>query len=368
MSRRGTILILRAVVFATLGIVAFLLAWQAAAPRLVTVAAPARGQAVQAVYATGTVEANVTVRVAGQTAGRIIELKADEGQIVKTGDILARFDDGDMRASAAELEARALYAGQTFERVEALSRQGWVTRDRADQARADMEATRQAAQRAKDQMSFLTIRAPTAGQIIRRDGEVGDFIPLNQPVFYLARAGGALRITADVDEEDVPLVAIGQKVLIRADAFPDQVFDGGVAEITPKGDPVARSYRVRIALPENIPLRIGMTAETNIVTRENKDALLISTSALPSGGTALGQGKSADSMVWVVRDGRVRRQPVRIGIRGRERTEIANGVTESDHLVVDAPQNLEPDERVIVKLAAQPSTSASNTPKAGAAQ
>jgi RND family efflux transporter MFP subunit len=216
-------------------------------------------------------------------------------------------------------------------------------------------------------MGFLTIRAPADGWIIRRDGEVGDFVPLNQPVFYLAKAGSPPRITADVDEEDVPLVTIGQKVLIRADAFPDQVFDGSVAEITPKGDPVARSFRVRIALPENTPLRIGMTAETNIVTRENKDALLIQTSALRSWSEALGQANSAGGIVWLVRDGRARRQPVRIGIRGRERTEITSGVTESDHVVVDALQNLEPDERVILKQAAPPAL-ASDTPQTGATQ
>ena len=91
--------------------------WWLMQPRTVTAVHPARGPAVQAVYATGTVEASITIRVAPQVAGRLDELKADEGQAVKAGDVLARLDDSDLRASVSELEARAAYATQTFGRV-----------------------------------------------------------------------------------------------------------------------------------------------------------------------------------------------------------------------------------------------------------
>jgi RND family efflux transporter MFP subunit len=330
------------------------LLWRSGGPQTVTVVTPIRGPAVQAVYATGTVEAGVTVRIAPQVAGRIIELPGDEGKLVKTGDMLARFDDTDLRASLAELEARARYAEQQLERVQALVKRGWATADRLDQARAEGEAARHAAQRIRSQLGFLTLHAPADGQIIRRDGEVGDYIPVNQPIFYMAKTGEAPRITADVDEEDVPLVKTGQKALIRADAFPDKVFEGTVTEITPKGDPVARSYRVRIALPEDSPLLIGMTAETNIITRENKDALLIPSTALPSGSDLGGAARSANNTVWVVRDSRAVRQTVQLGIRGREQTEVTSGLVEGDQVVINPPKELAPQERVRVKLAEPP--------------
>lgn len=360
MSRRGRLLRVAAV----LGVAAAAgwTAWQFVQPRVVTVVHPVRGPAVQAVYATGTVEAGITVRLAPQTAGRIIELLADEGKDVKAGDVLARLDDRDMRAASAELEARFKYAEQQYQRVEELSKRGWVTRDKVDQARAERDAARHAAQRLTQQTSFLTLTAPTDGQIIRRDGEVGDYIPLNQPIFYMAKAGAPPRITADVDEEDIPLVRAGQKVLIRADAFPEQVFEGDVAEITPKGDPVARSYRVRISLPENTPLRIGMTAETNIVTRENPNALVIPINALPSGDMAA-QNRSPVSSVWVVRQDRAEKQAVRLGIRGREKVEITEGLTESDE-VITAPQKLEPGRAVTVKRETPPKAGQPATPAA----
>jgi multidrug efflux pump subunit AcrA (membrane-fusion protein) len=91
-----------------------------------------------------------------------------------------------------------------------------------------------------------------------------------------------------VDEEDIAQVRPGQEVLIRADALAGQTFRGQVLAVTPKGDPVARSYRVRISLPADTPLMIGMTTETNIVLRRSDNALLVSVGAVQqdtSGGS-----------------------------------------------------------------------------------
>ena len=72
-------------------------------------------------------------------------------------------------------------------------------------------------------------------------------------------------------------------MLLRADAFPDRVLEGGLTSITPKGDPVQKTYRVRIELPDDAPLLIGMTVEANIVVREVADAVLVPTGACGAG-------------------------------------------------------------------------------------
>jgi RND family efflux transporter MFP subunit len=327
------------------GIVALLAGgWWFTAPQTVTVATVQRGPAVQAVYATGTVEAGVTIRIAPQVAGRLFELKTDEGQAVKAGDVLARLDDSDLRASAGELEARSTYAAQEFERIEMLVKQGWAAKDKFDQARSEMEAAKQAVRRSGELLKFMQLRTPADGTIIKRDGEVGDYIPVNQPVFYLAKAGVPLRITADVDEEDIPLVKVGQKVLIRSDAFPSRVFEGAVNEITPKGDPVARSYRVRVHLPAGSALRIGMTAETNIVTQDKQDALLVPATAV------------SGSSVWAVRGGKLEHVAIQTGIRGRDRVEAVSGLSEGDMVVAEPTNKLKAGAAVRAQLAATKST------------
>ena len=144
--------------------------------------------------------------------------------------------------------------------------------------RADLDAAAASGRRAETQRDFMALTPPADGLIIRRDGEIGQFIPAGQAVFYLSCCA-PLRVTAEVDEEDISRVHIGQKVVLRADALPGEILDGHVSEITPKGDPVARSYRVRVALAD--PSRATLRAAARTV------------SALFDAAGAAGRGTSA---------------------------------------------------------------------------
>jgi RND family efflux transporter MFP subunit len=309
--------------------------WQRLRPPEVVLAAPVRGPAVDAIYATGLVEPSLEIRIAPRTAGRIVELLADEGDSVRAGQLLARLEDNDLRASVAELESRVEYAQSQFQRNTELRRSSLISQDALDRTRTDLAAARATLKRAREQVAYMRLVAPAAGRIIRRDGEIGEYVPVNQVMFYMA-GPAPLRITADVDEEDVPRVQRGQRVLIRADAWPDRVFDGRVAEITPRGDPVARAYRVRIALAGDPPLQIGMSAETNIVIEQRENALLVPTGAV------------AGDAVWTVERGRAVRRAVKVGVRGPERVEIRAGLADGDRVIGVPPEGLEDGQRVAV--------------------
>jgi len=160
-----------------------------------------------------------------------------------------------------------------------------VARTAYDRAKADWEKARAAAAQAAALAGYLQLVAPADGTIIRRDGEIGQMIGANQTVFWLSCCA-PLRISAEVDEEDIAQVRPGQEVLIRSDAYPGRLFHGKVQAVTPKGDPVARSYRVRISLTADTPLMIGMTTETNIVLRRANT--LFSSRRAPSSRTKSG--------------------------------------------------------------------------------
>ena len=313
-------------------------AWQRVKPPEVTLVSPTRGPAVDAVYATGMVEPSLEIRIAPRVAGRIVELLADEGDGVRAGQLLARLEVADLRASVAELASRAEYARSQFQRNTELRRAALISQDALDRSRTDLAAAEATLRRAREQLEFMRLTAPAAGRIIRREGEIGEFVPVNQVVFYMA-GPEPLRISADVDEEDVPRVQRGQRVLIRVDAFPDQVFEGRVDEIPPRGDPVARAFRVRIALVGEPPLQIGMSAETNIVIAQRDDALLLPAAAV------------TDDRVWTIRDGRAVARPVEVGVRAPDKVEIRGGLAEPDRVVAEPPEGLEEGDRVTVKTA-----------------
>jgi RND family efflux transporter MFP subunit len=170
-----------------------------------------------------------------------------------------------------------------------------------------------------EKLANYVIAAPMDGIVLRQDGEIGEVAEVGQ---ILVRIGvpKPLRVVAEVNEEDIPRVALGQTTLLRTDAFVDRRLGGQVQEITPMGDPLIKTFRIYIALPDNTPLQPGMSIEANIVTREKQNALLIPADAVQ--GTA----------VFVVEGRHVRKRKVEVGIRGTRAVEILSGLAEDDQI------------------------------------
>lgn len=304
-------------------------------PPPVRVLSPHEGQAIEAVYATGTVEPTIMVPIAPRTAAHLIELSAIEGQVVKRGDVLARLEDSEQQAAISDLTARLVFAGSDFARKEQLLKTRSVSRDVLEQAKSEVDSLSAQLEKAKAQASYFRLISPADGMIIKRDGEMGELISSGQPVFYMSCCA-PLRITAEVDEEDIPQAAIGQEVLIQSDAFPDKVYHGKIAGITPKGDPVARSYRVRISFDDpNHPFMIGMTVETNIIIQKIEKALLIPAISI-----------AKKNKVQVVRDGVLKDLTIVPGIQNGEDIQIISGLVKTDQIVVPFDQNLKDGQKV----------------------
>ena len=288
-------------------------AWFYLRPLAVAVSRPQRGPAVDAVYATGTVEPTVMLPVSPRSGGRLALLAVDEGSVVHKGEVLARLDDADLVSTIDELDARERYARSSYARTRDLVSRHFLAASELDRSRSDLDSAVAARRRARVLRSYMDLTAPADGLVIRRDGEIGQFIPAGQAVLTLSCCA-PLRVAAEVDEEDIARVAVGQAVVLRSDALPGKVFDGIVSDITPKGDPVARSYRVRIKLATPEVFHVGMTADANIIIAKRDSALLLPSAALQ------------DGMVWILRDGHLHRQPVKAGAIGSNHVEIVEGI------------------------------------------
>jgi RND family efflux transporter MFP subunit len=318
-------------------------------PLSVEVVLPTRGPAIEAVYATGIVEPTVMVPVAPRSGGRLAAIQVAEGATVRRGQVLARIESADLDQTVQEMQAREQLARTQFERTRGLVAQKFISPAELDRTRTELQAAQAAVRRAQAQRDYNQLVAPADGIVLRRDGEPGQFIPAGQTVITLACCA-PLRVSAEVDEEDIARVSVGQKVTMRTDALPKQLFDGEVAEITPKGDPVSRSYRVRIhfdAAPAAAagPLRTGMTMDTNIIVARREAALLVPSRALEG------------DAVWVLEQGRLHRRAVRKGVAGSERTEILSGLADGAAVVLVPPDGLREGQRA--RAQAAPSAAAS---------
>jgi RND family efflux transporter MFP subunit len=307
----------------------------------ISAVATRRGTAVEIVYATGAVEPIHWAKVATLLRGRIVEFCDCEGRPVAKGDVLVHLDEREARAQLRELEARQEFLKQEMSRVSALVGRGAATEQAYERASMDLQQIQGQISVQTERIDQYTIVAPMDGIVLRRDGEIGEIADVGQILFRVG-VPKPLQVVAEVNEEDIPRVAFDQTVLLRTDAFPDQRLVGRVQDITPMGDPASKTYRIRVALPDDTPLKPGMSVEANIVTREHAGALLIPADAV--------QGTT----VAVLVGDRIAKRQIDVGIRGTQAVEVLAGLADGDHVASPIGPNLVDGARV--RLVEKPAT------------
>lgn len=307
--------------------------WRLSRPPEVTVVAPKRGDAAEVVYATGVVEPRTWAKVAPLLRERIVELCNCEGEPVERGAVLARLDSRQPEATLAELRARQRLTAADYERIAALVERRVASDQALDRARSELSQIEALIAGQETRLESYVLRAPLSGVVLRQDGEVGEVAEPGTVLFWVGEPK-PLQIEADVNEEDIPRVVVGQRAVLKADAFPDQILEAKVESITPKGDPIAKTYRVHLGLPDDTPLRIGMTVEVNVIVRVEPGALLVPANALRGGSLFVLDGEIA------------RRREVKVGIRGASNTQIRQGLAETDRVIAPYPDDLADGARV----------------------
>jgi RND family efflux transporter MFP subunit len=238
-----------------------------------------------------------------------------------------------VQAQMKELRAREDFLRREMSRVSDLITRGAATTQAYEKASMDLQQVQGQILVQLEKINDYTIVAPMDGVVLRRDGEIGEIAEAGQILFRVG-VPKPLQVVAEVNEEDVPRVALVQTVLLRTDAFPNRQLKASVGEITPMGDVAAKTFRVKMPLPDDTPLKPGMSVEANIVTREKADVLLIPADAL------------AGNAVFAVDGSQVRKRTVGVGIRGTREIEVLDGLQEGERVASPAGAVLKDGARV----------------------
>lgn len=309
----------------------------------VTVARVTKGNAAEVVYATGVVEPVLWAKVTALSRKRITDICKCEGQTVKKGDILARLDDIEEKSALAEFEARLKRIESDAERIAKLVERNITSRTTLEEKLTQIEEQKARIAAQQDRIADLTLKAPIDGIVLRRDGEVGEIagIAAGDTLLWVGQPK-PLRIVAEVNEDDILKVTHGQKVLLRHEGHVGTPLAASVDRITPKGDPQTKTFRVYLDLPDDTPLKIGMSVEANIVINEIVDGLIIPTEAL------------GDHGVLRVRASRAILTPVEVGIRGTSSVEIRSGLEQGDRVVTPFDGKIRSGSSVTVREGSSP--------------
>jgi RND family efflux transporter MFP subunit len=343
------------------------------------------GAAVGAVLnASGYVTARRRATVSSKVTGKVLEVFVEEGKAVHKGQVLARLDDSQVRASlvvgeaqletakrgAAEDEARLREAELTLGRREQLVKEQVISKSELDSARAEVESLRARIEVAHQQVRVaesivnqrrtdlvdMEVRAPFDGVAISKDAQAGEMISPVSAGGGFTRTGVAtivdmtsLEIEVDVNESYINRVRAGMPVEAVLDAYPDWRIPAHVIATIPSADRQKATVRVRIGFEQLDPRILpDMGVKVSFLNERpanegagQRPRLLVPKSAV----------RSADgrSIVFVMHEDRVERRAISIGSTIGNDTEVLSGINAGERVVVDAPQTLKDGDKVKVQ-------------------
>jgi HlyD family secretion protein len=347
-----------------------------------------KGEVVDAITATGTINAVTTVSVGSQVSGTIQQIFVDFNSRVSKGQVIALIDPRLLEAAVEQARANVDNAKASLEKAQVgvidtdrtnrrnreLVKNGFVAQSDVDssqtaweQALAQKRSAGAALQQAegalrvaRTNLEYATIRSPVNGIVISRNVDVGQTVAASfqtPTLFSIAEDLTKMQVDTNVDESDIGRAALGQTVTFTVDAWPEKTFTGEVAQV--RNSPIVTqnvvTYNVVVRVDnKELFLKPGMTANVSIEVRKFGDVLKIPNAALryrpavkgaasESAGKRQGNGKAKEAggqTVYLLgKDGKPVPVHIRSGVSNGTFTVLEEGnLKEGDLLVTGESQ------------------------------
>ncbi|HRC25658.1 MAG: efflux RND transporter periplasmic adaptor subunit [Nitrospira sp.] len=305
---------------------------------------------------------NQLVNIFSRVDGYIAKIYVDKGDLVKANQLLVEIDHTDYvhavdqakanllsaKAKVVQQEAAVRNAALTLDRMQALIKDQFVSqqdldtalvnRDAAlalqDSLRAQVQQMDVALAQAVTNLAYASIRAPFAGYIAERNLDPGAYVSGTTASTSTMSRGilsvhdvETVRTLIEVVEKDVPLVKVGQRADVRAEAYPNEVFEGTVTRIVQALNRATRTMTVEVDLPnKDHRLKGGMFARVEVLVGKHPQAIQIPLDAVSR--------LEESQYVYVVKDGKAHQVPVELGARAENRVEVVKGLAGDEQVIV----------------------------------
>jgi membrane fusion protein, multidrug efflux system len=326
-----------------------------AGPAITVEAAKVATQAMpQTITAVGSLRSDESVTVRPEVAGRISAILFKEGQSVAKGMTLIRLDPAINAAEVQQARANLKLAQSKYDRAVELSQRNFISGQAKDEAENNLRVAEAAVALVEARLAKTEIKAPFSGMIGLRVVSVGDYVKEGADVVNLESID-PLKVDFRVPEIYLQQVQVGQTLTVTLDALPGKTYDGKVSAVNPLVDAAGRSVVIRaVVRNQDTSLRPGMFARVKLITRDEKQALVIPEQAIVPQGD--------EQYVFRVVDGKVVRVKVEIGQRRDSKVEIVKGL-EANDVVVTAGQLKLRDGMAVTVLGGNGAASAAVPPR-----
>jgi membrane fusion protein (multidrug efflux system) len=296
-------------------------------------AAAARADTViDAILATGQIEALQSIELKPDVEGRLVQILVREGTVVARGTPLFKIDDAELKAQVDQVTAERDLARQSLNRTRDLLGQKASSQAELERAEATLRSNEAQLERLKVRLARTLVRAPFAGVQGQRFVSLGDYVTTDTRLAALQTVSPQ-RASFQVPERYAEQLKEGQQVSFRVASLPGREFTGKVDFVDPIVQLPGRTITVkaRVANPRR-ELQAGMFIEARLATAVRPNAVVIPEDAvLPLQGS---------NFVWVVADGKATRRQVELGVRTPGFVEVKNGVENAEQVVVGGQERL----------------------------
>lgn len=307
--------------------------------------------------------------LSSEVAGKVTSVDVRLGDPVKKGDPLAVVDPvtyatrvRELRASVslseasleesrlnlenmrAELQRKQPLLAQklvTEREIEDLASRVRAAEQRLEVARATVDQNKARLSSARDSLSDTRVKAPFDGIVAERYVDVGAHVSPGQPMFRVVD-DQEIYLRLRIPETESGLVRPEMPVEIRVDALGGQSVKGVVGRVAPAVDPATRTLRADVVRPDGESwdaVKPGMYARAKLELGNRPGALVLDNQAIL-------KGHDAARYVWVVEDGKAAKRPITTGLQGRQKTEIVEGLSAEDAVVLRGIEKLRPGSEV----------------------
>ncbi len=283
----------------------------------------------------GTLEAENEVNIVARAAGPIVELLAEEGQRVASGEVVARLDDREIRAQLEIAKVNLAEAELAFDRAQQSIDLKLISREEFDRARSALESARAQAESTRIQLDYTVIRAPFSGLIIERYVKFAQMLTVGTELFRLSDFDPLL-CPIQIPERELSSLTLRQTAELTVEAYPGERFAARVLRISPVVDAATGTVKVTLAVQGRGKLRPGMFASVFLRTDVHQGALAIPKAALvleSLGDTVYVAVEAEEGMV-------ASRREVRMGFQEADFVEVLAGVEEGENVVVVGQEGL----------------------------
>ncbi|MDF3053106.1 MAG: efflux transporter periplasmic adaptor subunit [Geminicoccaceae bacterium] len=303
-------------------------------PAMPVEAATARADTVvDAILATGQIEAMQSIELRPDIEGRLVQILVREGSPVAKGTPLFKIDDAELKAQVAQIEAERDLARQSLTRTRELLAQKASSQAELERAEATMRSNEAQLALLRVRLERTLVRAPFAGVMGQRYVSLGDYVTTTTRLAALQTVSPQ-RASFQVPERYAEQLQPGQNVTFRVAALPGREFTGRVDFVDPIVQLPSRTIMVKARVPNpRRELQAGMFIEARLATAVRPNAVVIPEDAvLPLQGS---------NFVWVVADGKATRRQVELGVRTPGFVEVKSGVENAEQVVVGGQERLQ---------------------------